>query len=273
MTRSRWQALQIFHYRPMAFNRTYRLGLAFCLAVVVHFMVMSMEIANKPAMIPDFHIPRSVNVFLGQPQQPQSISDKQETIEPIVEQVVAEPVLKEPFIEKKSSVQESVTAEKPDIPVPPIKKIPLPEQTVEPLRIEKAANIPVVRKKTATVPSEPLTTDTGEQQSSIIKKKVDTGRQRVGAVRMARPMYRVNPPPVYPKLARKRGYEGTVVLQVLVNKQGRVDDLQINLSSNHAMLDRAALNSVRKWHFEPGIRGSKTVDMWVKVPVTFKLDE
>ncbi|MBE9521210.1 MAG: energy transducer TonB [Proteobacteria bacterium] len=248
----------------MAHNRTYRLGLAFCLAVVVHFMVMSMEIANKPTMIPDFHIPRSVNVFLGQPQQPQSISDKQETIEPIVEQVVAEPVLKEPFIEKKSPVQESVTAEKPDIPVPPIKKIPLPE---------KAENIPVVEKKTATVSSEPLTTDTGAQQSSIIKKKVDTGRQRVGAVRVARPMYRENSPPTYPKRARKRGYEGTVVLQVLVNRQGRVDELRVDSTSGHAMLDRAAQGAVERWLFEPGRQGNKKMAMWVKVPVTFKLDE
>ncbi len=254
-------------------NRTYRLFLAFFLAVVVHFMVMSMEIANKPVMMPDFHIPRSVNVFLGQPQQPQSISGKQETIEPVVEQVVAEPVLEEPFIEKTSSVQESVAAEKTEIPVPPIKKIPLAEQTVEPLRTEKAANTPVVGKKAATVPSEPLTTDTGAQQSSVIKKKVDTGRQRVGAVRMARPMYRENSPPTYPKRARKRGYEGTVVLQVLVNRQGRVDELRVDSTSGHAMLDRAAQGAVERWLFEPGRQGNKKMAMWVKVPVTFKLDE
>jgi len=40
-----------------------------------------------------------------------------------------------------------------------------------------------------------------------------------------------------------------------------------------AMLDRAAVNSVRKWFFEPGRRGNDKMDMWVKVPVTFKLDE
>jgi TonB family protein len=39
------------------------------------------------------------------------------------------------------------------------------------------------------------------------------------------------------------------------------------------MLDRAALNSVRKWYFEPGRKGTENIDMWVKVPVTFKLQE
>jgi protein TonB len=190
-----------------------------------------------------------------------------------VEQAVAEAVLAEPLVEKNSPVQKSVTAEKSAISALPIKKIPLPEQTVEPLRIEKAANTPVVGKRAVTVPSEPLTTDTGAQQSSVIRKNVDTGRQRVGAVRMARPMYRENSPPTYPKRARKRGYEGTVVLRVLVNRQGEVEELWIDSTSGHTMLDRAAQGAVKRWLFEPGRQGNKKMAMWVKVPVTFKLDE
>jgi len=86
-------------------------------------------------------------------------------------------------------------------------------------------------------------------------------------------MYRENSPPTYPKLARKRGYEGTVVLQVLVNRQGKVEELRIDHTSGHAMLDHAAEVSVKRWLFEPGKQGNKKMDMWVKVPVTFKLDE
>ena len=72
-------------------------------------------------------------------------------------------------------------------------------------------------------------------------------------------------------LARKRGQEGTVILQVLVNREGRVDDLKIDTSSNLTLLDRAAVTAVRKWRFEPGMRGEERVPMWVRVPVTFKL--
>jgi protein TonB len=81
----------------------------------------------------------------------------------------------------------------------------------------------------------------------------------------------LNAPPTYPGLARKRGHEGTVILQVLVNKAGRVDDLKIEISSNFALLDRAALAAVRKWRFEPGRQGEERISMWVRVPVTFKL--
>ena len=248
-------------------NRTYRLGLAFCLAMFIHFMVMGMEVTRKTSVMPDFHIPRSVNVFLGQPPQPQSIPDKQETIEPVVEQVAAEPVLEEPTTEKTSQVQEQVTFEKPKTPVLPIKKTPEP--------IVREVKIPNIKKTlsnkdTAVDLPQPMEA-IDAQLSNVSKKEVDTGQQHIGAIRMARPMYRENPPPVYPKLARKRGFEGTVIIQVLVNKQGLVDDLQIDLSSNHAMLDRAAFNSVKKWHFEPGRRGNEKIDMWVKVPVTFTL--
>ena len=253
----------------MVLNRTYRLGLAFCLAMFIHFMVLAMEAAKKPSVIPDFHIPRSVNVFLGQPPQPQNISARQQTIEPLAEQIAAEPVLEETATEKTSQVQEQAATEKNQTPVLPINETPDPiVGEVETLNDQQ----PLSDKKTAdVVPGSK--TEVDAQLSNVSKNAVDTGQQHVGAVRMARPKYRENSPPIYPKRARKRGYEGTVVLRVLVNRQGRVDDLLIDVSSNHAMLDRAAVNSVRKWFFEPGRRGNEEMDMWVKVPVTFRLQE
>ncbi len=90
---------------------------------------------------------------------------------------------------------------------------------------------------------------------------------------MAYPRYQLNSPPAYPRLARKRAQEGTVILQVLVNRDGRVGDLEIDVSSNFTLLDRAAITAVRKWSFEPGRRGEERVPMWVRVPVTFKLNK
>ena len=92
-----------------------------------------------------------------------------------------------------------------------------------------------------------------------------------GTLQLAYPRYQLNAPPSYPGLARKRGQEGTVTLQVLVNSEGSVDELKIEISSGFAILDRAALKAVRKWSFEPGRRGKKKEAMWVRVPVTFKL--
>lgn len=92
------------------------------------------------------------------------------------------------------------------------------------------------------------------------------------SVRDARPLYRLNPVPDYPMIARKRAYQGTVVLDVLVSREGRVKELTLSASSGHSILDQAAMASVKTWLFDPGTRGGEKVDMWVKVPVRFRLE-
>jgi periplasmic protein TonB len=88
---------------------------------------------------------------------------------------------------------------------------------------------------------------------------------------LAVPMYECNPPPEYPVLARKRGYEGTVMVNVEVDATGRVKDLNLSASSGYKMLDTAALNAVKQWRFVPGKKGDAAVLIWVVVPVQFIL--
>ena len=90
-------------------------------------------------------------------------------------------------------------------------------------------------------------------------------------VQEAKPLYRRNPSPKYPRLARRRGYEGTVVLEVLVDRSGRVKDLRVADPSRYPVLDKAARASVESWLFEPGRRRDVPVDMWVRVPIRFQL--
>ncbi|MCW5206577.1 energy transducer TonB [Desulfobulbus sp. F5] len=88
----------------------------------------------------------------------------------------------------------------------------------------------------------------------------------------AAPLYASNPPPEYPPQARRRGLQGVVTLEALIDVSGRVADLRPFSSSGHGILDKAALKSVRSWQFTPGIIGGKTKEMWVKVPVRFELN-
>jgi protein TonB len=93
----------------------------------------------------------------------------------------------------------------------------------------------------------------------------------VPLVTEAIPDYRSNPSPPYPRRARIRGYEGTTVLEVLVNSEGRVGDLKVCKSSGYTILDKAALDAVKGWAFQPGMKADRAVDMWVKVPIRFQL--
>ncbi len=94
----------------------------------------------------------------------------------------------------------------------------------------------------------------------------------VAAVREAIPLYKQSLPPRYPRVARLRGYEGTVILDVLVSSNGEVSNCRIHESSGHGVLDKAAFMAVQRWVFEPGRQGNTKVEMWVKVPIRFQLN-
>ncbi|MBW1722340.1 MAG: energy transducer TonB [Deltaproteobacteria bacterium] len=90
-------------------------------------------------------------------------------------------------------------------------------------------------------------------------------------LREAMPLYKENRPPRYPRIARRRGYQGVVQMEVLVDREGKAKEVRLLHSSGYPVLDKAALNAVRKWRFEPGKRGDEPVEMWVVVPVRFRL--
>lgn len=91
--------------------------------------------------------------------------------------------------------------------------------------------------------------------------------------KQAIPIYKQNQHPSYPEIARRRGYEGEILMNVLVDAKGLVADIKIVHSSGHLSLDKAALQSVKGWLFTPAIEGGRPVAMWVDVPIRFQLKE
>ena len=76
--------------------------------------------------------------------------------------------------------------------------------------------------------------------------------------------------PDYPDLARSANVDGTVLVQALVGKDGRVKDAKVVKSI--AMLDAAAVAAVKQWVFKPALSNNKPVAVWVAVPVRFTLN-
>jgi len=75
--------------------------------------------------------------------------------------------------------------------------------------------------------------------------------------------------PQYPDLAREASVDGTVMVQALVGKDGKVKDTRVVKSI--PMLDAAATAAVRQWVFKPALSNNKPVAVWVAVPVKFTL--
>lgn len=167
----------------------------------------------------------------------------------------------------------------PDSIAPLSKLTPKPTPKPEP---EPIAVPDPVREETSPVPPPPEPTTPEEAspepaapeapQESMPPPDVDQAYGPDQAeVQASTPLYHLNPPPAYPAMARRRNYQGIVLLDVLVNRQGRVDKAEIAQSSGYRVLDRSAVKSVRQWRFEPARRFGRPIEMWVQVPIKFEL--
>ena len=83
--------------------------------------------------------------------------------------------------------------------------------------------------------------------------------------------YLNNPRPPYPMAARRMGWSGKVILDVEVTAAGACGAVRVFSSSGYAMLDDAALSSVKTWRFVPAKRAGQAVAQWVKVPINFSI--
>jgi periplasmic protein TonB len=84
--------------------------------------------------------------------------------------------------------------------------------------------------------------------------------------------YLNNPKPEYPRLAKRMGEQGRVMLRAHVTPEGMADEVRVHSSSGSSLLDESALQAVRKWKFVPARRGTAAIADWVNVPIDFKLD-
>ena len=112
------------------------------------------------------------------------------------------------------------------------------------------------------------TVDEGSIHGSL--KTRETSR-RIGNITYAKPEYERNDPPDYPRIAKRRGYQGRTKLKVEVLETGRVGRLEVVSSSGFDILDEAALAAVKEWHFVPGTENGRHTTQWVIVPVRFNL--
>jgi TonB family protein len=74
----------------------------------------------------------------------------------------------------------------------------------------------------------------------------------------------------YPPIARMQRIQGSVVVSALVNENGQVIDTRI-LTSASSILNDAAVNSVKRSTFTPGMKDGVRVKSWTPVRVDFKL--
>jgi protein TonB len=75
--------------------------------------------------------------------------------------------------------------------------------------------------------------------------------------------------PVYPEDAFVKKVEGTVVLDILIDADGRV--VRATVVRSIPLLDAAAIHTVRQWLFRPALRQGRPVATVARAPITFRI--
>jgi len=78
-------------------------------------------------------------------------------------------------------------------------------------------------------------------------------------------------PDDYPTMARTTEIEGTVLLKLTIDENGKVIHVTV-LQSDSPMFNEAAITVVKRWEFTPAEFGGSPVKATITIPLTFKLD-
>jgi protein TonB len=84
--------------------------------------------------------------------------------------------------------------------------------------------------------------------------------------------YLHNPPPEYPRMSKRLGEQGKVVVRVLIGQDGAPQKVELQTSSGFERLDKSAMDAAMRWRYVPGKRGGVAEAMWYQVPIQFTLE-
>ncbi len=85
--------------------------------------------------------------------------------------------------------------------------------------------------------------------------------------------YLLPPAPVYPKMSRRYGESGRVLVRVYIDESGVPRSVQVTGSSGHPRLDDAARIAVQATRFKPYAENGRPTAGWAFIPLTFDLEK
>ncbi|HWP90791.1 MAG TPA: TonB family protein [Thermodesulfobacteriota bacterium] len=223
------------------------------ISLVLHIVLLSLASAFLVESIEEFTRPSPIEVgivatYTNPSERTNSLESFPKEL-PKPEKRVEKPVV--PIKEKRETQKKKEIAKKVNEPV-------VEQSETNPTRNGIFESIEKVENTTVTSISEQVT----EYISGHDSQKSDE---------LAYPDYKINPKPNYPMIARRKGYEGVVLLKVWVLENGRVGKIELQKSSNYEMLDKSAMKAVENWIFIPGKKNGEPISSWVTVPVKFQL--
>ena len=236
---------------------------------------MKIEIIASFAAAAVLHGTLLFGFHMGSPAKPLPMRDDFAPVDvSLVEAAPPPPTVETPPEPAAAPVPEPVPT-----PAPEPEPMPTPTPEPEPVPSAEPSATPAAappRKNPAPPPPRvpnPLRARRPAAESAASSASGSSGANSRGAETIARPSYLRNPAPEYPVEARRSHQQGIVLLSVEVGANGRPREVVVKRSSGVRSLDEAAMQSVRRWTFEPAKAGGLPVASRADVPVRFSLAE
>jgi protein TonB len=249
--------------------------------LALHGVVWQLWQNRQPAPLPEIVPPKVIEVALVTPPPPPKSAPQPVPPQPAA--LPAQPKKAEPKpakLEEKKTEAKKIEPKKPEAkpkpaeipkPTPPRpqrrpKPAALSEPEPEPAALPAKAETPVERHREETAPAhaeKPAVTHAEPAKAPPVP--VTEASYRAPGLH--------NPPTRYPPVALQRHWEGTVLLLVQVLPDGSAGSVSVKSGSGHDLLDEAAVQQVKNWHFVPARRGDQAVAGSVTVPIKFTLPD
>ncbi|PMH37103.1 hypothetical protein BCU68_08365 [Vibrio sp. 10N.286.49.B3] len=176
-------------------------------------------------------------------------------------------------VEKKPEPTPEVQQEKPPVSKP--KSIKKPEPVKKALPVKKKTPKPVEKKPEPKIEEkvQPIETAQITKEQLLETKKEPSHTSSAMPKMVSKPSFKTKPTPInYPRLAKRRNWQGDILIEVWLDQSGKQIKQHIVNSSGFDLLDSTALKTISKWKFEQYQESGQPIAHRVQIPVTFKLD-
>lgn len=220
----------------------------FCAVTTVHFLLLAFLVAAPGAIEPPVGRQDMQGVLVSV-QSPESVTTpRNKAAVPPVPKPAPQPVV--PLIPVKAPPSERA------ITIPHAEPVPVTQSDAKPLQAAEQNSKPAPPQEPSAGKASRI--DADASGGALVMPRVDAGHLK-------------NPAPVYPAISRRLGEQGQVLLDVLILADGTVGEIKIKTTSRHSRLDNAALDTVKRWRYQPARRGNTPIAFWYVQPIIFSL--
>jgi len=224
------------------FNRENALIWAFFISIGLH-LIAAIGIPNISFQEPVKPIELVIDLAPPKPEPPAPVKPP----EPVKPKVVPPPQIK-------------------PIPQPIVKPVNTPTPISEPPPVIAAA--PKAEVTPTFVAPTPVVTKPEPPKPTVNQAELDSARNQYGSALSREIAKHIN----YPGIAKMRGWQGVVEIDFQLDGNGKILSQKIRTSSGFEVLDKQALEMVKKSNFPTPPEVLKTSAFNVTVPVSFRLE-